>query len=125
MSTFKAESVVKPLRYSLKPFVDAEGVVPEPSYDAVQEFFELVQTAARKANIIQADAEINSAGDAAAAIEQISESIASGREISAELDEGLVKLCAGSPTREQLEEMPYRVRMKFSAWLMKELRPEA
>lgn len=129
MSMFNADSVVKPLRYNLgKRVADHEGVVPEPSEEAVQEYFEVLQTAMRKANLLAEDAEIGSAGDAVTALEKIDnlgEDFKSAREINLEVTEALIKLCAGSPSREQFAQMGYRLKLHFSKWLMGELRPEA
>ncbi|MFI6986024.1 hypothetical protein ACIBSV_46730 [Embleya sp. NPDC050154] len=123
MSSFDATSVVKPLRWKFDK--DTHGIVPEPSQEAVQEFFEALQAAARKAKVIGADDVITSARDAEEALASIGDDIQAAREINDELEDALVKLCGGSPDRETLKTVPYRVRTKFSQWLMKELRPEA
>ena len=109
---FSAESAVEPLDYDLRPYVDAQGTVPEPTHEQVQALFkalrELVVAAgvdpgASRDEVIQAFADIPEE-------QQKAQSDATMQAI--------VDFCQGSPSKQEIEALPYRPLNAFLGWLV-------
>jgi hypothetical protein len=136
---FKAADAVKALDYDFRPFVDAHGVIPEPSTDRVERFFKDLRQMANEVRSLMGVAEKVQDGeisdqDAADVVASMDDStIANMQE---HLIDAVAGLCGGdrddegnwikdgTPTREQIAELPYRVLATFNAWIGGELRPE-
>ena len=133
MAGFNAEGIVEPLAYNLRPFVDAEDVIREPTSAQVRAF-----NLAATDEIQRLSAEIAKAGDdaddelpglagVAAVLETLSmRSAALSEEAVHRQAVMLSALCSGHPTAAQLEKLPYRIMSAFAAWVTKEVMdPEA
>jgi len=125
--SFDAGSEVEPLDYNFDTiakrypgrYPELEGVigtVPEPSDDAVQTFQRRL-TAATVDLLPVLDLDDRVA--VAKALRDMPE------ETFAKADQVIIdavgELCAGSPTRDQVAALPFRLRRKFVAWLQREL----
>jgi hypothetical protein len=114
---FEADKVVSALVWNFRPFVEADGTTPEPSDKAVRHFLFETQ---------QITAELPNSDD-----EDFVEQIKNMREedydaISDRITDLVAELCAGSPTRDQIDALPHRIQRQYVAWLRKELTdPEA
>jgi hypothetical protein len=125
--SFDAGSEVEPLDYNFDTiakrypgrYPELEGVtgtVPEPSDDAVQTFQRrLTAATVDLLPVIDMDDRVA----VAKALRDMPE------ETFAKADQTIIdavgELCAGSPTREQIAALPFRLRRKFVAWLQREL----
>ena len=124
MAGFDASTVCEGLDWDFSKFDGGKGTIPEPSDRAIAAFFKemsaLTKKLIEKAEIPDAP----SAEDVLRALADIPES-----ELFMEMVSGTAKsyakLCSNQPTVTQLNKLPMRVRFRFYAWLMTELRPEA
>jgi hypothetical protein len=122
MPGFNAESVVEPLEFTLKPYAEASGVIPEPSTLQVQAYMNAVRLEnerIRKEITGIPDDEPLEKTLKRMGPKQVEESIRRNSEIYS-------ALCSGTPSAEDLAKLPHRVFAAFTAWLSKEmLDPEA
>jgi hypothetical protein len=119
------------LDYSLKPYVNAAGTVPEPTPSRLNAFTRRVmllgaavaapEEAPDPAPAGKAAEEMGIAAIDAADIERL---LDQNEAAEKELRGAVADLCAGSPSPEQIEALPTRVFMRFFRWLMGELSPE-
>ncbi len=112
------------LAYNLKPYVDAEGVVPEPSRDRYNKFAKRITKLSVEASEL---VEILSDGDDKKLREnpKILDALAEQSDSAEkELRAAVADLCNGSPTKKQIDALPTRVFMRFYRWLSSELNPE-
>jgi hypothetical protein len=124
MAKFNSSEVVEALDYDLTAHAGPKGTVPEPSEAAIAKLFTRIRSEVAK--------EIESFGVTLEEEVQTPERLL---ELMSSFDEQKVltaanvmtdifgELCAGSPTKEQLKELPFRVRNAFFTWLMEELSP--
>ena len=123
---FDAGTVVEPLNFTLMPFVDAKGTVPEPTDKMISDFLKGLQEMAKefqgKAGL---DLDENaSPADLMAKLNELE--ISSITDLLAGLTKLVAALCGGKPTEAQLMELPPRHRMKFFEWIQGEvISPEA
>ena len=109
---FDAASAVEPLDFDFHPYADAKGTVPEPSQEQVERLFEAIRGLAVAAGI-QPGA---SREEAIAAFAAIPEEVQ--KEQARHTLDALVEFCQGSPSREQIEQLPYRPLNAFIGWLV-------
>lgn len=118
---------IKPLDYNLRPYVEASGTVPEPTRKRQADF---TRRMTKLANV-QGMPEIEglSPEDQQKAIREnpalIDTMLDRGDEAEDEIRSAVADLCAGSPTKEQIDELPPRVFLAFSQWIQGEMLPEA
>lgn len=112
MAGFDAGKAVDPLDWSLRPYVDATGTVPEPTDT---EFRAYMRTMKQLTGVDEAatDDELNRrlSGLDDDALQQMTD----------DLIAALVKLTKGSPSVEQIKAMPQRPQRAFVRWLMQEM----
>jgi hypothetical protein len=101
MTSFSAKSAAPALDYDFNPHVKAKGTVPEPSQEAVEQFQEVILA-------ILPDGDLDKLQNL---------SLAEGKAATLKFKEALADLCAGSPSREELDALPHRVLVAFSGWL--------
>jgi hypothetical protein len=134
MAGFSAEGIVEPLAYNLRPFVEAEGVIREPSSAQVREFIKGGQAEVRRIGGKLA----TPGADAAEADEGLGAGVAAVLEAMSFRAESLSPealkrqakmisaLCSGQPSEADLLALPHRVMIAFAQWLSHEvLDPEA
>jgi hypothetical protein len=124
---FKAQDAVKPLDFDFRPFVEAHGVIPEPTTERVEQFFKDLRTMAAEVRSLMGVAEQVQEGeisdqDAADVVASMDDSTI--QNMQDHLIDAVAGLCGGTPTREQIAALPYRVLATFNAWIGGELRPE-
>lgn len=138
MPTFDL-GAVEPLHCKLKPFVDFDENIREPSDPMIGQFMVDLKTAYKNAarlmnasNTMQQAQERVDSGDAdeldvmelMAALDQLDGN--DYVEMMADVASAYSKLCSGRPSTEQLLELPLRARTGFFNWMMAEVvRPEA
>lgn len=125
MAGFDAGTVVSPLDFTLRPYVDFNGRVPEPSDDQIAEFLNAakdIMVAAQKDLNLEVDPRDNVA--MLAALEKLDPTVVLTTMKS--MAEAYATLCSGKPSVKQLMGLPMRVRIKFFEWLRDEvINPEA
>lgn len=102
MSGFKAGDASPKLDYDFAPFTTAKGTVPEPSQNAMKQF--------NKAAVALTGGKTK---------EELAKLPLEDQEALGDAMKPLIAdLCNGSPTLDQLEELPFRPLVAFNAWLM-------
>jgi hypothetical protein len=124
MSGFDAATVVEPLDYDFTKFGGRKGVIPEPSDAAIGTYYtqldELLKSIAGEHVKLPDNP---SPTDLLEALNQLTmgESYAPMLEGTTEI---YAKLCQNSPSVEELNMLPPRIRALFFQWMAKQLRPE-
>lgn len=100
---------------------EAKGTIPEPSQDALEAFQERLRSRIVDGGLeeIAALGDDPSTADVVSAISGLPEG-ALGEMMNDTLD-AVADLCAGSPTREQINVLPARIRLAFIGWLTESL----
>lgn len=116
---FKAASAVEELDFDFRPYVEIDGVVPEPSTSKIQQFQKDIKSIFGEAILAQAEA-ANSGGNVN--VEQVREFLAAddtteSDEKYAQLLTAVAKVCSNKPTKAQLEKLPYRHQGVFIGWI--------
>lgn len=127
MAGFNAATAVEAMDYDFTAFGGRKGAIPEPSTGQVKEFFKALQAIA---------AEVRPMMDKAAKANKGELDEADIAELMSMMDDDLVEkqqdkiidavaeLCGGSPSRDEIAKLPYRVLGAFNAWIGREIRPE-
>lgn len=144
MAKFNASTAVERLEYDFTEYGGGEGVIPEPTTDAINHFFNEVKGIMKDTKAVRElmAASENGAGDISdedAAV--LLESVGDASEFTTKMqfrmveavavlcggtfDEGQDKIVGGQPSVDDLRGLPFRVAQAFNQWLMGELRPKA
>lgn len=116
---FTANKVLDPLEYDFAPYCDAAGSVPEPSDDQVVAYQHGLANAvgeATGAEVTNRDALIEAL--AALTEEQM-------RKIDEVMLDVHADVCGGSPSREHIATLPYRLKQAWYGYVAAWLSPEA
>jgi hypothetical protein len=154
MAKFDAGSAVETLDYDFTAYGGGEGVIPEPSTKKVNQYFNEIKAIAKDVKSLQAQAksveniEEFSDEDAMEALDSVDMDALQDQatDFQMRMVEALVVLCGGewvdnepdsegksdglkhveggSPSLEDLENLPYRVLQAFNQWLMEQIRPK-
>lgn len=125
MAGFDAGSVVEKLEWNFRPYVNAKGVIDEPTDAQISTFFASMKamTEGLKGQLPEG-VDTDDPGELIAALDELDAGLVVT--INQELAGIYTVLCSGSPTREQLLGLPMRVRAIFYNWLQREvMSPEA
>lgn len=124
MSKFDAGAVVEPMTYDFTAFGGKSGTIPEPSSGQVDTFMADVRAMIEPIKDLFGKDTTDLAEDAdlAEKVSALPDDLVAG--MSDQMTEAVAKFCSGSPSKEEIEALPYRVQTAFMAWLMSELRPE-
>lgn len=117
---FDAGADVPELYFTLRPYVDVEGVVPEPAPGRQHKF-------ERRVNQIMVEAmpeSDSSAEDFRPSIEEIAKAADENERVEKELREATAELCNGAPSKAQINQLSTRVFLYFFRWISGELTPE-
>jgi len=111
-AAFTAAEYVAALDYNLAPFVDASGTIPEPTDRAIVRF--------RNAYLafLGLDPHASEEERQARAEEMSKASEEEQAAHLATLRAMLAEVCAGHPTTEQIDALPYRVVLAMVSWLL-------
>lgn len=108
---FHVEQEVEPLDYDFAQF-GGSGTIPEPSHEQVEQLFKAIRGLVVAAGV-----------DPGASRQQVIEAFAAipedeqKRQADATM-EALIDFCQGSPSRDEIEALPYRPLNAFLGWLI-------
>ena len=125
MPGFVADGVVEALDYDFNPYVPASGTIPEPTDKQVAGFLSGIK-AIVSAMESEVPSDIDPADTAAvlAAIDDLDPE--KTIEQMSKMCKVYSDLCSGTPTEQQIADLPMRVRSIFFVWLQTEvMSPEA
>jgi len=117
MAQFNAAKAVDPININLKPYVDLETTIPEPSTKAMTEFQNVLVSMAKELNI-----KPGQQMDLAAMAEMPEDA---ANVIADKMQAAIIGLCGGAITDAHLDALPFRVKIAFITWLTGEISPEA
>ena len=104
---FRAQAV-EALHYDFRPLVpDAVGTIPEPSFDARDKF------------LVRLDEATEGEGGIESKLANLQ--VEDLRRLESEYREAIAELGQGSPTKEQVEQLPPRHLLSFLGWLVGQL----
>lgn len=101
MSGFDAAGAVEPLDWNFRPHVDASGTIPEPTDSQVTKLMETLRLVIGEQPLER--------------LSKMSED--EQRAVNDQLLDAVVTVCSSSPSREQIEGLPFRVQRAFFGWL--------
>ncbi|AWY07506.1 hypothetical protein SEA_LAZERLEMON_23 [Streptomyces phage LazerLemon] len=120
MAGFDASTAVEPMEYDFTAYEGSKGVVPEPSTKEMQVFQREFAKVMRKGQALEiSDDEAMKLSE-----KQFDKLQKDAEAIGEELDELIAGLCKGTPSREDVAKLPFRVKTAFSKWLMEQFAPE-
>lgn len=154
MAKFDAGLAVETLEYDFTKFGGGAGEIPEPSTKTVSAFFEEMRSNLREAQkarasveSLQVDLEEMDDKEVAGALEHMDETMAQASGYQTKTIEAVAILCGaerlpnpewtedgdepeyvvsgGSPTKDDLDLLPYRVLAEFNKWLIGEIAPKS
>lgn len=119
MPKFDANSIGGALEFDFSTWNGPKGIVPEPPRSAVNKMLKGTSKAFRELGIGDnaEDEKDMTPQEIADTMEKV-EDDETFEKLNEALLEHLAELCAGSPSREQLEALPYRPFMGFFGYLM-------
>jgi hypothetical protein len=125
MAGFKAEGVVEALDYDFRPFVNAHGTIPEPTDKQIAGFLQGFKDMAKEAEKeLPTDIDTTDPAAMLAALDSLDSSVV--EKMMGRMSEIFAALCNGTPSAEQIADLPMRVRSIFFNWLQTEvMSPEA
>lgn len=116
---FQASTAVEELSYDFNPYVDAQGVIPEPTAKQVEHFREQMMGSVEALGISPDDLKSGKIG-----FEKIGEVMEKAGQIEQSLLDAIADL-TGIPNM-TLNRLPYRIQAAFSGYIVGMfLRPEA
>lgn len=119
MPKFDASTIGGDLEYDFSKWNGPTGVVPEPPRSAVTTLMKQISRAFKDSGLRDEDADDDTlTPDEVEKTMNKVEDEEVFEKLTAELLDALAKVCAGSPTREQLEALPYRPFMGFFGYLV-------
>jgi hypothetical protein len=129
MAGFDAGKAVSPLDYTLKPYIDVAGRLKEPSDRQIADFLDGIKSLFKQAQDagLEGLEEADAQKDPNALIDALDQ--LSGDAV-VEMFETMAamygELCSGVPSKDQLLQLPLRVRGAFYQWVQNEvINPEA
>jgi len=116
---FDAGNAVEPLDFDFSAFVeDCKGTIPEPSQGALERFFDATREIGTQAGVAALE-QASSASEVAGALATASEDVLDA--LTDKLVVAVADLCSGTPSLEQIQQLPFRVRQAFIDWLLGEI----
>lgn len=122
MTGFDAGSAVEPMEYNFEtvPGGKGKGVIPEPSTSEMKRFQkEFAQIMRKGAALDVSDEDAMKMTD-----KEFTDFQKKTDKISEDLDSAIARLCKDTPSVEEVASLPFRVKTKFSKWLMEQFAPE-
>ena len=125
MAGFNAGAVVEALDFDFTAFGGPKGTIPEPSNKQVKVFFNRVRDMSlemrRSSKDFDEEALVDDAEVAASVLSALDES---SEQYNGEMYNSVTMVCSNVFSREDLENLPYRVQNAFMTWLVEQIRPE-
>ena len=125
MAKFTAADAGDPLEYDFRPHDDATGTVPEPTDDQVAEFYAALGRGLEDALGEERVAEVDLTSPYGVASLLGSLTADEHRAMYDYLLTTHADVCSGSPSREQIAALPFRLRRAFYGAVQEWLRPES
>lgn len=123
MPAFRAEGVVEALDWDFAPYVNARGTIPEPTDRQIAEFLTGVKKVVKDAEA-DVPADVTDPAAVLSALDELDPD--KTIEAAGKMCAVYSGLCSGTPTAEQIQALPMRVRTIFFTWLQDEvMNPEA
>ena len=125
MAGFKAEGVVEPLDYDFRPYVKADGTIPEPSDKQIAEFLKALKALAKEVQEdLPTDIDMNDPSSLLGALDDLDPEVM--EKLTGKMGGIYAALCTNTPTEKQITDLPPRIRTIFYNWLQQEvMNPEA
>lgn len=127
---FDAGTIVEPLNWTFVKVTKDEadqGTIAEPSDKAIKKLFrELAKLNTELVTNLGLDPKVATVPQVLQALGDIPDDATEELSLDThlrKLTELFAELCSGSPSVEQLEKLPLRIRIPFFNWLREELRP--
>jgi hypothetical protein len=124
MSKFVAGEILETLDWDFTAFGGRKGVVTEPTEERLGILLvrtaSIIEDLAKERDNLSEDA---SPEQVATAIEKLSRNEIFP-DMMAKMSEAYGEFCLNEPSAEELQALPYRIRMEFFKWLGSEVRPE-
>lgn len=124
MAGFIAKDALDPFPYDLAPYADAKGSVPEPSDELVRAFYaglgNALEGALGKDRLEGID--LTEPDEVRKLMGQLTEDDL--KAMQGQMLDLHAAVCDGSPSREELEALPYRLKQHFYGMLQAWLSPE-
>lgn len=119
MPKFDASSIGGDLEYDFSKWGGPTGVVPEPPRSGVNKLMKRISKAFKETGLRDEDADDDSLtpDEVASTMDKV-EDEEIFEKLNLELLEALADICAGSPSREALDALPYRPFMGFFGYLI-------
>lgn len=124
MPSFDASTIVEPLDYDFTRFGGRKAEIPEPSEELIVEMYSAMDHLLKEVAGSFVDLPKNpSAQDLVNSLNQLTMS-ESYKPMLDGMTEIYARLCANSPSVEELKQLPPRIRALFFQWVAKMMRPE-
>jgi hypothetical protein len=121
---FDASTIVEPLDFDFTKFDGGSGVIPEPSESDVVEFYAEMDKLVKE--VASGFVQLPDNPTAQDLVEALN--LLTMHESYAPMLQGMTrihaKFCKNSPTEEQLNKLPPRIRALFFQWIAQMMRPE-
>jgi hypothetical protein len=116
---FSAESELDELSFNFRPYVEVEGVIPEPSAAQIKQFQKALRTLFGDSLVEQARA-VEKGGITAADVEKAIRDFDEDDESEKleQLFQAVARVCSDIPNYIQLSALPYRMQQHFLGWIM-------
>lgn len=125
MPKFDPSTIGGAIEYDFSKWNGPKGEVPEPSRNAVVKFTTQVTEALKAANVVNSDVETMSPGEIKDTVDKIDDEEVFKR-LTVTLLDAMAEVCDGFPSRDELDNLPYRPFLGFFGYLMGTLtNPEA
>jgi hypothetical protein len=118
MPKFDADSIDGDLEYDFSKWGGPSGTVPEPPQHAVRGLMKRISRVFKDSGLRKEDEEDNiTPGEVAETMDRV-EDDEMFEKLNIELLDALAMVCGGSPSKEELEKLPYRPFMGFFGYLI-------
>lgn len=128
MSKFDAALAVEEMTFDFTKYGGREGTIPEPSTGQMNDFMigmrRLITEYRQLTPNSEANTEEMDAEELGAYMESMDQNLALATEFNEKSILLTAEFCSGSPSKEELAQLPLRVMRAFSRWLMKEINPK-
>lgn len=125
MAGFTAEGVVDALDFDFRPYVNAHGTIAEPTDAQIGQFLKDVREIIKSS---QGELPAEVAGDDPVALLKALDELEPDQVVKmmSRMAGAYAGLCGGTPTQQEIADLPMRVRQIFFNWLQAEvMAPEA
>jgi len=118
-TSFVLEDELDALNYDFRPYVDSHGVIPEPSSTQIKELQAAMRSALRPAlENLAVDADTADVKQLLTALaEPTKDDIRKAEKAEKAIVQAIADCCSGTPSVEDLTDLPWRAQQMFIGWL--------